>query len=160
MAIHEHCQSEPTTEPGSVTFTRSFTNGTFTITYHISGGPTDLNSDATAGADHQAQFADGSATVTVQVNPAVTASTTDALVQIVDGETYNPGDPDSGTIVLQRDSEKCPTTTTSTSVAATQDTLARTGVKPSTAPLTLTGFLMVAAGAVLLVGAARRRSGA
>src|SRR3954447_1917280 len=81
MAIHDHCQTEPTTEAGSVTFTREgVTEGTLTITFHISGGPTDLNSDPAAGADHQAQFLNGESTVTVQVNPAVTASTTDAQV--------------------------------------------------------------------------------
>jgi hypothetical protein len=157
MAIHDHCQTEPTTEAGSVTFHRTITEGTLTITYHIEGGPTDLNSDPAAGENHQAQFADGEADVTVQVNPAVTATTTDATVTVVAGEVYGVGDPDSGVIALNRDAEVCPT---ETSVAPTQDTLARTGVKPTTAPLTLTGVLMVALGAALLVGAARRRSAA
>src|SRR5438067_11123377 len=125
MAIHFNCMAEPTTEPGSVTFSRAgVTEGTLTITYHISGGPTDLNSDPAAGADHQAQFLDGEATVKVFVHPAVTENTTDAQVVIVDGAGYAVGELNSGTIQLQTDQDECPTTTTTTTtIAATQDTL-------------------------------------
>src|SRR5205823_6481964 len=86
MGVTEQCFAEPTTSPGSVTFTRTSTEGALTITYHISGGPTDLNSDTTAGADHTVAFADGAATATVVVHPAIDA--TDATVTVVAGEGY------------------------------------------------------------------------
>src|SRR4051794_24553045 len=93
MGVTQQCFAEPTTSPGSVTFTRTSTEGGLTITYHISGGPTDLNSDATAGADHTVTFTDGSATVTVDVHPTIDA--TDATVTVIAGAGYVVGDPSS-----------------------------------------------------------------
>jgi len=161
MAIHFNCNEPATTEPGTVTFSRTGpTEGPLTVTYHISGGPTSLNSDPQAGEYHQASFNPGEATVTVHdIDPVVSDTTTDAEVVLVDGEAYAVGDPDHGTIDLQTDRDECETTTTTTTtIVATQDTLARTGVRPTTAPLAFTGIVMLALGAALVAGAARRRT--
>jgi hypothetical protein len=149
MAVHDQCFTEPTTEPGSFTLERTIVDGVLTVTYHISGGPTDLNSDAAAGEDHTVEFATGEATVTVPVHPAISAKES-ATVTIVDTDDYAVGDPDSGVVQIAHSTPQC--------VQPTQDTLARTGVKPTTAPLTLTGIVMLALGAALVAGAARRRT--
>ena len=150
MGVAGQCFTEPTTSPGSVTFARTSTEGPLTINYHISGGPTDLNSDATTGADHTVAFADGSATVTLVVHPAIDASA--ATVAVVAGEGYVVGDPPSGTIEVQRSEPQCATST------STDNTLARTGVRSTTGPLALVGITSLALGSLLLVLGSRRKA--
>jgi hypothetical protein len=96
MSEFEGCKSEPTFEPGSFTLERSDATGALTVTYHISGGPTDLNADADTGTDHTVDFADGATSVTVPVHPTLGGSS--ATVTVVDGATYDVGDPASATI--------------------------------------------------------------
>jgi hypothetical protein len=152
MGVVEQCFTEPTTTPGSVTFTRTSTEGPFTITYHISGGPTDLNSDAVAGADHTVDFADNEATATVVVHPTFDA--TDATVTVVAGQGYVVGDPASGTInVTRQNNRTCPTETT----VATRSTLARTGARSTSGPLAIVGITAIALGSLLLVLSSRRK---
>jgi hypothetical protein len=152
MTVGEGCFTEPTTSPGSVTFARTFSEGALTITYHISGGPTDLNSDEVAGADHSVGFADGERTVTVVVHPAINA--TAATVTVVEGEGYVVGDPASGTIQVERFVPICGDPPSSTTTA---NTLARTGVRSTTGPLALVGITSVALGSLLLVLSSRRK---
>jgi hypothetical protein len=149
MGVAEQCMTEPTTSPGSFTFTRTSTEGPFTIDYHISGGPTDLNSDAAAGEDHTATFADNEATVTVVVHPAIYA--TDATVTVVAGRGYVVGDPASGTVQLFRTAPGCAAPT------STANTLARTGVRSTSGPLAVVGITSLALGSVLLVLSSRRK---
>jgi LPXTG-motif cell wall-anchored protein len=147
-SVTEQCFTEPTTSPGSFTLERDSTAGALTVTYHVSGGPTDLNSDETAGADGTVDFADGAATVTVTVYPAISAGPS-ATVQVLDGTGYAPGDPASGTIEIVHFATTC---------LATSDTLPRTGSSSITGPLAVTGIAMVALGSLLLVAASRRKA--
>jgi hypothetical protein len=149
MGVQGQCFAEPTTSPGSVTFTRTSTEGPFTITYHISGGPTDLNSDAVAGEDHTVDFADNEATATVVVHPTFDA--TDATVTVVAGQGYVVGEPASGTIHLFRTTPGCAAPT------STANTLARTGVRSTSGPLALVGITAIALGSFLLVLSSRRK---
>jgi hypothetical protein len=153
MSVTFECfVADPATTPGSVTFQRTDTSGPLTITFHITGGPTDLNSDATIGADHTASFVDGQDIVTVAVNPAADAQ--DATITIVAGEAYTVGDPGSGTITVSRANFRtCPTETT----VATANTLARTGVRSTSGPLALVGITSIALGSLLLVLSSRRK---
>jgi hypothetical protein len=150
MSVTGVCFTEPLTTPGSVTFSRTSTEGPLTITYHISGGPTDLNSDPAVGADHTAAFADGAATVTVVVHPAIDA--VDATVTVVAGQGYVLGTPSAGVITVTRSDPQCATST------STANTLARTGVRSTSGPLALTGIVSVALGSLLLVLSSRRKA--
>jgi hypothetical protein len=106
MSEIDGCQTEPTFAPGSFTLERSDAAGALTVTYHISGGPTDLNADAGTGADHTVDFADGATSVTVPVHPALGGSS--ATVTVVDGATYDVGDPASATIDKTVAEAACP----------------------------------------------------
>jgi hypothetical protein len=152
MSVSGQCFTEPTTSPGSFTLERRSTTGPLTVTYHIDGGPTDLNSEEVAGADHTVEFADGEATVTVVVHPATNASA--ATVTVLEGETYNVAQPSSGTIEVQRSVVTCATDTT----LGTDNTLARTGVRSTSGTLALVGITAVALGSLLLVLSSRRKA--
>src|SRR4051794_2483758 len=86
MTVQELCGTEPNTSPGSFTLERDDSSGSLTVSYHIAGGPTDLDADPAAGADHTVSFADGEQTAVVTVHPAIDA--TDATVTIVSGSHY------------------------------------------------------------------------
>jgi len=150
MGILEGCGAEPVTSPGSFTFTRSSTEGALTINYHISGGPTDLNADASAGADHTADFADGAATVTVTVHPAIAGG--GATVTVVEGQGYAVGDPASGDVGMSIARASCPAPSTIV------NTLPRTGVRSTSGPLALVGITSIALGCLLLIATSRRKA--
>jgi hypothetical protein len=156
MGVTEQCRTEPTTSPGSFTFTRTSTDGALTITYHINGGPTDLNSDPAAGADHTVDFPDGDATVTVVVHPAIDA--TDATVTVVSGEGYAVGDPAEADVAVERQSDVCITIDDGRGFGTTDNTLARTGVRSTSGPLALIGITSVVLGSILLVLSSRRKA--
>ncbi|MEY2452296.1 MAG: hypothetical protein QOD92_1870 [Acidimicrobiaceae bacterium] len=154
MGVHQRCQTEPTTTPGSFTLERSNTSGSLTVTYHISGGPTDLNSDAVAGDDHTVEFLPGEATATVVVHPAIDA--TDATVAILDDQPYEIGDPAQGVVTVDRQADVCATAVDL--VPAPTSTLARTGVRSTTGSLALVGITALTLGSVLLVLSSRRKA--
>jgi hypothetical protein len=110
MRLQYQCfVAEPAPEPGSFTFERSDASSPLTITYHISGGPTDLNSDPTAGADHTATFASGASSVTVTVALAAGNDTRSADVTLIDGATYDVGAPSSAEVPAEvNDNLSCP----------------------------------------------------
>lgn len=155
MTVRDQCKTEPTTSPGSFTLARADTDGPLTVTYHIEGGPTDLNSEEVAGADHTVDFAAGEGAVTVTVHPAIDAS--DATVTVVDGVTYDPGDPPSGTIVVQH-IVLIPESCEPPRSLAPTSTLARTGVRETSGRLALTGIASIALGSLLLVLSSRRKA--
>jgi hypothetical protein len=155
MGVRDQCMTEPTTSPGSFTFTRTSTEGVLTITYHISGGPTDLNSDAAAGEDHTVNFADGEATATVVVHPSTDA--TDATVTVVAGEVYAVGEPSSGTVAVQHIGTICDPVLQEESTT-TANTLARTGIRSTSGRLALVGITSLALGSLLVVLSSRRKA--
>jgi LPXTG-motif cell wall-anchored protein len=150
MRIDEGCFTEPTTSPGSFTFTRSSTEGALTISYHINGGPTDLNADAAAGADHTTDFADGAATATVTVHPAIGGSS--ATVTVIEGQGYAVGDPASGEVLMLHAFASC------SAPSSTSNTLPRTGIRSTSGPLALVGVASIALGSLLLVASSRRKA--
>src|SRR5262245_2038384 len=94
MAETQQCFTEPTFRPGSFTLVRSSATGTLKVTFHISGGPTDLNGDPTGGAEHTATFAAGQTQVTVTVHPALGGGeATVSLLAPVDPGAYQLGSP-------------------------------------------------------------------
>jgi hypothetical protein len=139
MSETEQCFTEPTFTPGSFTLGRSSATGTLEVTFHISGGPTDLNSDPAAGADHAATFVSGQSQVTVTIQPALGGG--DATVSVVDGTAYDLGSPSTATI---------PRSVTRSQCAQAQTThpgnLARTGSPSSLFGLVLIGLGMIVVG--------------
>ncbi|HEX2381999.1 MAG TPA: hypothetical protein VHI95_05155 [Acidimicrobiales bacterium] len=146
MSETQQCFTEPTFTPGSFTLERSGATGTLAVTFHIAGGPTDLNSDPAAGADGTATFADGQTQVTVTVNPALGGS--EASVAIVDGAAYNLADPSSATIAKSVSAVQCaPEGPPQTTAPATRSqNLARTGSPSFTFGLGLIGLGMIVCG--------------
>src|SRR4051794_35537558 len=141
MSETEQCFTEPTFSPGSFTLERSDGTGTLDVTFHVSGGPTDLNSDPAAGADHTATFADGQTQVTVAVHPALGGGA--AAVAVVDGTAYDLGSASSSPIERSVTAAKCapeaPPTTR-------PQNLARTGSTGFTFGLVLIGLGMIVSG--------------
>jgi len=144
MSETQQCFTEPTFAPGSFTLERSSATGTLEATFHISGGPTDLNSDPAAGADHTATFADGQAQVTVTVNPALGGG--EVTVAVVDGAAYDLGTPSAGTIPKTVRAAQCAQPSPTTTPSTRSGNLARTGSSSSTFGLFLIGLGMIAAG--------------
>src|SRR4051812_3538084 len=90
MTIEYECfQADPKTTAGAFTLERDSVTGPLTVTFHISGGPTDLNADPVAGADHTVAFPDGLEMVAVSVSPA--AGGGPPHVQVVDAPGYSVG---------------------------------------------------------------------
>jgi hypothetical protein len=139
MSETQQCFTEPTFTPGSFTLARSSGAGTLEVTFHISGGPTDLNSDPAAGADHTATFASGQTQVTVTVHPALGGG--QATVSVVDGTAYDLGSPTTATIAKSVTPAQCTQTQTTR-----PRNLARTGSPSSRFGLVLIGFGMIVAG--------------
>jgi len=142
MSETEQCFTEPTFTPGSFTLARSTATGILEVTFRISGGPTDLNSDATGGAEHTATFASGQTQVTVTVHPALGGkeATVDLLAP-VDRGAYQLGSPSTATIAKSVTPAQC-TQTQSTRPR----NLARTGSPSSRFGLVLIALGMIAAG--------------
>jgi len=141
MSETEQCFAEPTFSPGSFTLERSSGTGTLDVTFHVSGGPTDLNADATAGADGTATFPEGQTQVTVTVHPALGGGA--ATVAVVDGVAYDVGSPSSASIERSVAAAQCaqeaPPTTR-------PQNLARTGSTAFTFGLVLIGLGMIVSG--------------
>jgi hypothetical protein len=148
MTESEQCFTEPVFGPGSFTLERSSATGTLEVTFHISGGPTDLNSDAATGADHTATFATGQAQITVTVHPALGGG--QATVALADGAAYDLGSPSTATIqksLTSVDASTCLSQTPPTTTPPPQSrALARTGSASSTFGLFLIGLGMIVAG--------------
>jgi hypothetical protein len=144
MSEMQQCFTEPTFTPGSFTLERASATGTLEVTFHISGGPTDLNSDAAAGADHTATFASGQTQVTVTVHPALGGG--EATVSLVDGSAYDLGSPSTATIGKSLSAPSCVQEPTTTTPSTRSGNLARTGSSSSTFGLFLIGVGMIAAG--------------
>jgi hypothetical protein len=154
MEETQQCFTEPTFSPGSFTLERNQSEGAVDVTYHISGGPTDLNSDPTAGADHTVSFADGQTQVTVTVHPALGGGA--ATVTVVDGLAYDLGDPSSATIAKVVHATTCPAAEESTTTTTRPRELVRTGATSSTPELAVIGVAMVAIGLTVLAMARKR----
>jgi hypothetical protein len=144
MSEAEQCFTEPTFSPGSFTLERNDATGSLDVTYHISGGPTDLNSDPIAGADHAATFADGQAQVTITVQPALGGG--QATVALVDGQAYDLSDPNTATIPKSVSAPQCVVPGTTPPPTTAPSVLARTGSTSSTFGLVLIGFGMIVVG--------------
>jgi hypothetical protein len=142
MSETQQCFTEPTFTPGSFTLARSSTTGTLEVTFHISGGPTDLNSDPAGGAEHTATFASGQTQVTVTVHPALGGgeATVDLLAP-VDRGAYQLGSPSTATIAKSVTPAQCSQTQTTR-----PRNLARTGSPSSRFGLVLIGLGMIATG--------------
>jgi hypothetical protein len=139
MSETQQCFTEPTFTPGSFTLARSSASGILKVIFHVSGGPTDLNSDPAAGADHTATFADGQTQVTVTVHPALGGG--QATVSIVKGSGYNIGSPSTATIAKSVTPAQC-----SQTPSTRPRNLARTGSPSTTFGLVLIAFGMIVAG--------------
>jgi len=137
MSETQQCFTEPTFTPGSFTLERSNATGTLEVTFHISGGPTDLNSDPTGGAEHTATFASGQTQVAVTVHPALGGG--QATVSVVDGSAYNLGSPSTATIAKSVTPAQCTQSTRPRN-------LARTGAPSSRFGLVLIGLGMIVIG--------------
>ena len=144
MSETQQCFTEPTFTAGSFTLERTSSTGTLEVTFHISGGPTDLNSDPAAGADHSATFASGQTQVTVTVHPALGGG--DATVSLVDGSAYDLGTPSTSTITKSVATASCAQEPTTTSPTTRSGNLARTGSTSSTFGLFLIGIGMIVTG--------------
>ena len=144
MSEADQCFTEPTFSPGSFTLERDDATGTLDVTFHISGGPTDLNADPVAGSDHTASFADDQAQVTVTVHPALGGG--QATVALVDGEAYALGDPSTATIRKSLAVPQCVQEPPTTRPATRPGSLARTGSTSWTFGLVLIGIGMIVAG--------------
>lgn len=142
MSETAQCLTEPTTGAGSFTLQRSDTRGPLDVGYHIAGGPTDLNSDATAGADHTVTFADGQATVTVDVHPAIGGGS--ATVTLADGDSYDVGAPASATVDKTFATPSCPCP----DLVSDGTQTVRVGETPDPVPVDGGASLFVASGAV------------
>jgi hypothetical protein len=147
MTETQQCFTEPTFTAGSFTLERSTATGTLDVSYRISGGPTDLNSDPAAGAIHTATFPDGQAQVTVTVHPALGGSqATVNLLAPVDNGTYQLGDPATATIAKTVASTQCAQSSSTTPSSTHSQNLARTGSTSFTFGLVLIGVGMIVAG--------------
>jgi hypothetical protein len=144
MSETGQCFTEPTFSPGSFTLERDQTSGALDVTYHISGGPTDLNSDPAAGEDHTASFVDGQAQLTVTVSPALGGGP--ATVTIVDGAAYDLGDPGTATIQKAISIPQCVEEPPTTPPTTAPTRLARTGSHSSTFGLVLIGLGLIVVG--------------
>jgi hypothetical protein len=145
MSETQHCFTEPTFTPGSFTLERNSATGTIEVRFRISGGPTDLNADTSAGDIHTVTFSDGNTQVTVTVHPAFGGS--EATVNIlapVDRGTYQLGDPSTATIPKSVAYVQCASPSTPTTKP---QTLARAGFTSLT--LVLIGLGMIVAGMAL-----------
>jgi hypothetical protein len=144
MSETQQCFTEPTFTPGSFTLARSTATATLEVTFHISGGPTDLNSDPAAGADHTATFASGQSEITVTVQPALGGG--EATVSVVDGTAYDLGSPSTATIARSVTPAQCAQAPPASTQTTRPRSLARTGSPSSRFGLVLIGVGMIVAG--------------
>jgi hypothetical protein len=142
MSETQQCFTEPTFTPGSFTLERSSATGTLEVIFHVSGGPTDLNSDPAGGAEHTATFANGQTQVTVTVHPALGGrEAVVALFAPVDRGAYQLGSPSTVTIPKSVSPAHC-----AQAPGGSTHNLARTGSSSLTFGLALIALGMIVAG--------------
>jgi hypothetical protein len=147
MSEADQCFTEPVFSPGSFTLERDVATGTLDVNYHITGGPTDLNSDPVAGEFHTATFADGQTQVTVTVHPALGGvGATVTVVPPVDPGPYQVGNSNTATIQRLISVPQCVVPGEAPPPTTAPRTLARTGSTSSTFGLVLIGVGLIVAG--------------